>query len=131
MNEISKAGALCKLHEIAHQYLVGPGSWPIAFEHLRIFRAVLRDFELEEDVPDMPGEFRSTALGNEVRVDLFMAFVGDWELSAIPGILLENGLMSEVEALEIWESTVDEDARIHRYVRRAYLAFCNRSKVLN
>src|SRR5215212_4340109 len=63
MNEISKAGALCKLHEIAHQYLVGPGSWPIAFEHLPIFRAVIRDFELEEDVPDMPGEFRSTAPG--------------------------------------------------------------------
>jgi hypothetical protein len=132
MTETNKAVILCKLHEIADHYLVGAGTWPPDRELLGRFWTTVREFGLEEDVPDSPGTTRSTALGNEVNLELMMAFVGAYDLWDIPHILESNGYLTEAEAAELfatpWEN---EEAELHRYVVRAYLKFCNWSKLLS
>jgi hypothetical protein len=53
---------------------------------------------LNEDVPDCPGSTRSTALGKELKFDLWMAFVGTWDTPEIPRILEKYGYIDEAQA---------------------------------
>jgi hypothetical protein len=63
---------------------------------------MVRELGLEEDVPDSPGTTQSTALGNELNLDMVMAFVGAWDLWEIPFILKENGYLEESEPDELY-----------------------------
>jgi hypothetical protein len=122
---MNKAHIVSKLHAITDHYLLVAGTWPLEPEQLNSFWAMIREFELEEDVPNSPGTTRSTALGNDVNLELMMAFVGAYELLEIPGILESNGLLTEAETDEIywrpWEN--EEEAQIHGCVFRAYMRF--------
>ena len=46
---------------------------------IRSLQAV-RELGLDEDVPNSPRTTRSTALGEELKLNLFMAFVGAWDM---------------------------------------------------
>jgi hypothetical protein len=84
---LDKAFIICKLHEIADHCLLGAGTWPLDRESLSAFDKMVRSLGLDEDIPDSPCTARLTALGNELKLDLFMAFVGAWEMYEIPMIL--------------------------------------------
>jgi hypothetical protein len=73
---------------------------------------------------------RSTALGIELQFELLLAFVAVYELWEIPGILEENGYLEESEADEIYFvlPPLQAERKLHRYVVRAYLKYCNRSQ---
>src|SRR5258707_5282122 len=99
---MNRVTIICKLHEIADHYLLGSGSWPAHRKFLPACRNTVRELGLKEDVPEMPGTTRFTALGKELNLDLFMAFVGAWDLWEIPFILKENGYLEESEADELY-----------------------------
>jgi hypothetical protein len=102
------------------------------WKFLLAFRKTVRELGLKEDVPEMPGTSRFTALGKELNLDLFMAFVGAWELWKIPFILEDYGYLEESEADELYNGPPSEaERKIRWYVLRAYLKFCNRSSRLN
>jgi hypothetical protein len=92
----------------------------------------VREFGLEEDVPGSPGTVRSTALGEELNLELVMAFVGAYSPMDIPLTLESNGFLEEEEVDALWSMPEKEFERaLHHYVLRAYLEYCNRSKLLN
>jgi hypothetical protein len=129
---MNKVAIICKLHEIADHYLLGSGSWPAHRKFLPVFRKTVRELGLDEDVPEMPGTTQFTALGKELNLDLFMAFVGDWDLWEIPFILEDNGYLERSEADELYNGPpLEAERKIRWYVLRAYLKFCNRSSLLN
>jgi hypothetical protein len=87
---------------------------------------------LDEDVPNSPGTTRSTALGIELKFDLFMAFVGAWDMWVIPNILEDYGYIEESEAEELWTAPlIEAERKLRRFVVQAYLKSCNRSSFLN
>ena len=82
---MNKVAIICKLHEIADYYLLGPSNWPVDKECLPTFFRTVRNLGLDEDVPDSrPGTTRPTSLGRELQLDMLMAFVGAWDIWEIP-----------------------------------------------
>jgi hypothetical protein len=133
---MNKVAIICKLHEMTDHYQLGAGSWPASQEFLPAFYKMVRELGLEEDVPDSPGTTRSTALGNELNLDMVMAFVGAWDMWEMPYILESHGYLEESEAEELYiglDNGLPPDAKrkLRWYVLRAYLKFCNRSSRLN
>jgi hypothetical protein len=129
---MNKAAVICKLHEIADYYLLEEGVWPINQEFLQTFFKTVRELGLDEDVPEMPGTTRSTAIGKELNLDLLMVFVGAWDFWDIPHILEENGYVEESEADELYNGPpLGAERKLRCYVLRSYLKFCNRSSLLN
>jgi hypothetical protein len=129
---MNKAEITCRFHQIADHLLLGAGNWPLSSDRLEEFWTWVRECALEEDVPDFPGTSQASALGREINLYLMMAFVGAFEIWEIPSILESKGYISEAEADELWELPPDDgEALIQRYVVRAYLQFCNRTKLLN
>jgi hypothetical protein len=129
---MNKAAIICKLHEITDHYLFGGGIWPPHWEFRPAFFKTVRELGLYEDVPDSPSTTRLTALGNELKLDLAMAFVGAFDLWDIPYVLESNGYLEESEAEELcWGPLTQAERKLHGYVLRAYFRFYNRSKPLN
>jgi hypothetical protein len=126
---VDKAAVVCQLHAIIDHYLLGEGSWPVPTEALPSLYKTFRELGLNEDCPDDPDCERSTALGKELRFELFLAFVGAYDMWDIPIILEENGYLEESEAEEIyWHlPPLQAERKLHRYVLRAYRKYCNRS----
>jgi len=124
---MDKAAVICKLHEIADHYLLGAGTWPL-IGNLPTFFKTVRELGLDEDVPDSPGTSRWIALGNELNLDLLMAFVGAWDIWEIPYILEEYGYIKESQAEELCAGPlVEAERKLRWYVLQAYLQFCNHS----
>jgi hypothetical protein len=124
---MSKAAAICKLHEIADYHLLGSGGWPASEESLSAFFRTIRDLGLDEDVHEF-GATRSTPLGNEVLVDLMTVFAGCWELADIPFFLADHGYIDSNEAEELRELPLsDFERRLRFLVNRAYVDFCGHS----
>jgi hypothetical protein len=115
---MDKAGIIRKLHEIADFQLLDGGTWPANRESATSYRKMLRELGLEEDVPGIPGDTRSTALGSELSVDY---------------VLEKNGYLEREEEDAIYEASSEEEVGrlIHRYVLRAYLKFSNHSRFPN
>jgi hypothetical protein len=126
---MNKAAVICKLHQITDHYLLGEGTWPADGGFLPTFFKMVRELGLDEDVPDSSRTTRSTALGKELKLDLFMAFVGAWHLWEIPYILQDNGYLEESEVEELCSGPlIQAERKLHQYVLRAYLDFCNGRK---
>ena len=129
---MNKAIIIGRLHEIVDHYLLGAGAWPADRETLPAFWRTVREFGLEEDVPDSPRTTRSTALGKELKLDLLMAFVGAWDIWEVPYILEEHGYIEESEAEELCTGPlIEAERKLRWHVLRAYLNFCNRSHLSN
>jgi len=79
--------------------------------------------KVQEEVPGETGTTRITALGAELNFDLLMVFMGYlWEWD-IPEVLIENKLIDESEADDIYdalESGIDPESVLRRRVQRAY-----------
>jgi hypothetical protein len=87
---------------------------------------------LDEDVQGSPGTTRFTPLGVELKVPLMMMFAGCWDLYEIPGILEDYGYIDWSEVDEIWDLPECEiERKLLSLVRRAYLDFCGRFKLLH
>ena len=67
-----------------------------------IWRTKLINMKLVEPVEGTPDEWRNTALGNEVSVDVMKVFLGVWAPTEVAYVLRRNNLMSEEEMHEIW-----------------------------
>jgi hypothetical protein len=130
---MNKAMIIGKLLEVTDFQLLGDGTWPASREVVGSFEKILRDLGLEEDLPGSPGSSRSTALGLELNVRLMMAFAGVYDVWDIPSILQENSYLDDEEVVAVWEAASEDEGErlVHRYVLRAYLEFCNRSRFLN
>jgi hypothetical protein len=129
---MNKASVIAKFHEIADHYMLGAGTWPAGRESLAAFWRVVRELGLEEDMPGSPGSVRSTALGQELNLELLMTFVGAYDLLEIPMTLESNGYLHEGEMDALWTMPEEQfEGILHHYVLRAYLKFCNHSKFLN
>jgi hypothetical protein len=130
---MDKAGIIRKLHEIADFQLLDGGTWPANRESATSCRKMLRELGLEEDVPGIPGDTRSTALGSELSVDLMTVFAGTWCIWDVPYVLEKNGYLEREEEDAIYEASSEEEVGrlIHRYVLRAYLKFSNHSRFPN
>jgi hypothetical protein len=130
---MNKAEITGRLHQIADHLLLGAGNWPLSSERLEEFWKWVRECGLEEDAPDSgPGATQASALGREINLYLMMTFIGAFEIWEIPSILESKGYITEAEADELWELPPDDaEALIQRYVVRAYLQFCNRTKLAN
>jgi hypothetical protein len=130
---MNKADIICKLHEISDFQLLGGGTWPANRESATSCWKMLNELGLQEDVPETPGDTRSTALGLELNVELMTMFAGVWSIWDVPAVLEENGYLDREEESAIWEALSEEEAQrlIHRYVLRAYLKFSNHSRFSN
>jgi hypothetical protein len=130
---MNKAEIICRLHQIADHLLLGAGKWPLSSERLEEFWTWVRECGLQEDVPESgPGTTRLSALGREINLYLMMAFVGASEIWEIPYTLESNGYITAAESSEVWDlASKDGEGLIQRHVIRAYLQFCNGTKLLN
>jgi hypothetical protein len=129
---VDKVVVICKLHEIADYYLLGDGAWPLDRESLQAFYKTVRDLGLDEAVAGQPGTTQSTALGQELKLDLIMAFVGAWDMWEIPRILEEHGYIDETETEALFSVPLFEaERRLKWLVLRTYFEFCNRSQRAN
>jgi hypothetical protein len=127
---VDKTSIICKLHEITDHYLLGAGTWPADRERLPALYKTFRNLGLDEDVPDDPGTKRSTALGKELKLDLFLAFVGAVDLWDIPYTLEEYGYIDEFQAEELcFGPLVEMERKLGSYVFQAYLKFLNHSEL--
>jgi hypothetical protein len=130
---MNKADIICRLHELADFQLLGGGSWPANRESVTSCLRMLKEMGLSEDVPEVPGDTRTTALGWELNVDLMAVFAGVWDIFDIPFVLESAGYLERDEERAIWENSTEAEAnrRIHGYVLRAYHQFCNHSRFRN
>jgi hypothetical protein len=130
---MSKAYILSKLIEAADFNLLGSGTWPAHREFALAFHKTLMDLGLQEDVPGSPRTTRSTPLGLELKLDLMIAFAGAFDIWEVPVILQASGYLDDEEVDAVWQVSSEDEGRhlVYRYVLRAYLEFCNRSRFLN
>jgi hypothetical protein len=113
---------ICELHQLIDHYMIGQGTWPADRESLPAIFKTVRRLGLDEDVPDSPRTTRSTKLGEELQLDLMMAFVGAWDIWEIPQILESKGYLDESEADELCLAPLTEaeaERRLRWYVLRA------------
>ena len=129
----NNATAICTLHEIADYCLFGSGEWPASREAASALNGIARSFGLDEDVQgSLPRTTRFTPLGIELKAELMMMFAGCWEPAEIPHILADNGYIDWSEAYELWElPTCEFEWKLRVLVKRAYLDFCGRFKLLH
>jgi hypothetical protein len=127
---------LTRLHQIVADRLFGR-EWLADWDACAAVQTSLVKMGLQEE--ERPNEWRNTSLGKELKVDLFMVFMGLWTASDMPMILEHHGLLDapEDDWDEIWPIawSADEEpaeaARLREHVRQIYLKFCNADRGLN
>jgi hypothetical protein len=124
---ISKAEIAAQLRNMTEERLFGTKPWPID-DNFAVHQQML-DWGLKVEI-DNDGSCTTTALGRELDVNLLEAFMGHHELSEIPEILVEYGLLTKEEAYHIifdrWERDGEElEDILPSILRRVYRA-CSR-----
>jgi hypothetical protein len=116
----SKAEICAELFAMAAQHL---DSDPWAGDRAGMWHKKLIAMKLIEPVEGSPDQWRMTALGGEVHVDVVKVFLGVWAPTEVAGILHQNNLMSEQEMYELW-AREDSGERVEDmlppYVHRAF-----------
>lgn len=129
---MDKASIICELHEIADHYWFGRGTWPIPRENLPALFKTFRSLGLDEDVPNSPGRTQPTKLGKELKLHLFMAIVGAWDIWDIPSILERYGCINEFDSEELYTvPLVEAERKLRSHVFQAYLQYCNHKHPLH
>src|SRR5207247_9048192 len=102
MTTINKADIAQQLRTMVEERLFGAKGWPIddnAAVHQQLIDWGL--IEMQED------NIHTTALGAELSVDYWSMFMGHHELSEIPDLLVEYGLLAKEDAnhiiFDVWE----------------------------
>jgi hypothetical protein len=121
---VDKAEIAAQLQTMVEERLFGTKPWPI--DNNAAVHQQLLDWGLVEEIDDA-GTYTTTALGRELSVDHWSAFVGHHELSEIPDMLVEYGLLTMEEAdhiiLNRWERDDEKlEDILPPILRRAYRA---------
>lgn len=131
MNETMDKGAItARLNAMVDERLFSERQWPAGWEDCDGMRSVFEKLGLKEAVPGREHQTRNTELGNELKLDLVMAFVGLWVEWEIPGILEEYGLVDEYEEERLYELLAygkNPEQVLRRRVQKAYRDYYNPS----
>jgi hypothetical protein len=118
---IDKAEITAQLRNMTEEVLFGDKAWPIDNNdevHRKFVEWGLIEYVNETD-------YHASALGRELSVDHWSLFMGHHELSGIPDLLVEYGLLAQEEADHIifdrWERDGEELAVVlPPILRRVY-----------
>jgi len=105
--------------------LFGPGKWLCDRESVDAVQDWLFGWGLEE-VCGPNGSFRNTALGNELKLDLLMVFLGLWNPWDIVTVLENFELIDKMEASEMYDALAarrDPERLLRRRVQGAYVTY--------
>ena len=130
---MEKANVIRSLHAMMISRLFDERPWLADREACAALHKKLDDLGLQECVPGDDSSTRSTALGNELNMDLVMVFIGLWDEWEMPIILERFGLIDETDELRIYEllETCSDPERLLRpIVRKAYRDHYNPSRLL-
>ena len=101
---MDKAEIAAQLRNMTEERLFGDKPWPI--DNNAAVHQQMLDWGLVKKIDDT-GSYTTTALGRELSVDYWTAFMGHHELSEIPDILAEMRMITRDEADHIifdrWE----------------------------
>ena len=131
---MDKREIIRRLHDIVDARLFGSDPWLVDRESADRLKIMLVEMGVEEQVPGGGNSWRNTSLGNELRLDLLLVFMGAWDPWEMPEILEEHGLIQKRDVQRLsrvlsrgggWEGTFKE------YVRRAYFAFYNPTQLVS
>ena len=131
---INKAEIIVELENMVAARLFGRQPWLADRETYSAVNRKLIQMGLMEQVRDEPTRWRTTPLGKELDLDLFLVFMGvicEWD---VPITLEEYGLLneSEFDAITINASPkVDEETLLSGYVKRAYFDYRKATKFLH
>jgi hypothetical protein len=118
----NRSGAKC----VGGSHLFGGGPWRPDADTISALHTKFVEIGLEETIPGRPDDWRSTALGKALSIDLLFVFLGMWWEWEVPLILGDHGLISEDEAAKVYKRLGRGDhyeAVLPDYVRRAFFAW--------
>lgn len=130
---IEKRAVIQGLHAMMVTRLFCGRPWLADRETCDALRRKLCELSLEEPVSGENHTTKSTALGNELRLELVMVFIGLWDECEIPWILESHGLIGEIECdriVELLETCNDPERLLRPIVRKAYRNYYNPSGLL-
>jgi hypothetical protein len=121
---IDKAEITQQLQTLVEERLFGTKPWPTTIHDNLAIHQQLLDWGLIVEI-DKEGTYKTTALGREFSVDHWSLFMGYHELSEIPDLLVECGLLTMEEANHIifdrWERDGEElEVVLPPILRRVY-----------
>ena len=130
---MDKRTVIQDLHAMIVTRLFGGRPWLADREACDALRKNLDKLGLQERVPGESLTTRSTALGNELQLDLVMVFIGLWVEWEMPAILEEYGLIDEIDESRLYdllETCSDPEYVLRPIVRKAYRDHYNPSGLL-
>jgi hypothetical protein len=145
MNKTTDKGAItARLHAMVDERLFSCRPWQTDNESFDAMYSVFDALGLQEHIAGDEPSIRHTALGNELKLELFKVFVGLIHEYDIPGILREHGLVDEYEEQRLyellddnrlpgslWEQNPMGQKTLRRRVQKAYRDYYNPSGRLN
>jgi len=111
------------LHAMIDSRLFGGRPWLADRETSDALRITLDKLGLQERIPGDILTTRSTALGNQLQLDLVMVFIGLWDEWEMPMILEDHGLIDEFDTsrlFDLLETCSDPEYLLRPIVRKAY-----------
>ncbi len=130
---MEKRDVIQALHAIMITRLFGSRPWLADREAADALRNKLDEMGLQERVLGGDCTTRSTALGNELQLDLVMVFIGLWVEWEMPMILEDHGLIDEDDTdrlFDLLETCGDPERLLRPIVRKAYRDHYNPSGLL-
>ena len=130
MSGMNKAKIIAELENMVAARLFGRQPWLADRETCSAVHRKLVQMGLVECVCVEPYTWRSSPLGKELDLDLFLVFMGvicEWD---VPITLEEYGLLTEPEFDAIIESSeADAETLLSGYVKRAYFDYRKAAKL--
>ncbi len=130
---MEKRAVIQDLHAMMVTRLFGGRPWLADREACGALSKKLDKLGLQERVPGESLTTRSTALGNELQLDLVMVFIGLWVEWDMPAILEEYGLIDALDESRIYdllETCSDPEHVLRPFVRKAFREHYNPSGLL-
>jgi hypothetical protein len=98
---------LRELHKIVVARLFGPGAWPAKDEEIGFLNEKLLELGLFETVPGDPDMVQESHLGEDLQLDVLMAFLGMYyEIDILPSL---GDLCDEELEAYFWKHIKDDD----------------------
>lgn len=129
---MDKSCVISALHEMLDARLFGDEPWLAPPDVVAAVSKKLDDLGLQEWVNEK--DTRATALGDEIKLDLVIVFLGIFNEFEVPIILEKHGLLDEAEAsllIESPELTGNAEQILRPIVQQAFLRHYNPRDRLN
>ena len=127
---MAKRAVIAEIQKMILTRLYGEGMWLADRDAVDVIDRRLRQLGLQETVPEDPSSTRATALGNELKLDLIMVFLGLLAEEEVPLILMNYGLFDEYDLEEFYDRMAwgfDPDRLLLPLVHNAYIKIFNPS----